>query len=423
MDNRSWKQTGKGQYELQEQAYDESLNHESKASRKTTGGKGLFFVFGLILGAIISAAVFFSFYHSPNSLSREAQNKIGTLEKLIDAHYLWERDEKAEEDGVYKGLVSSLGDKYAYYYTEEELKLDRENTAGEFTGIGCTIGNDTELGMCYIAGVMPGYSAEQAGIMVGDYFIEVDGEDATNWTSAEVASHVKGPEGTTVNIKMLRKDEELEFTVERVKVESETVTYEMYDEANKIGYIRILEFDAITVTQFKDAKEDLTKQGMEGLILDLRSNPGGLVNACADIASELLPKGKIAYALSKDGKKIEWNCDGKNEIKIPVVILVNGGSASAAEILTGAMKDHEKATVLGTTTYGKGIIQNTYSLGDGTAVEFTAGEYYLPKGECIHERGIDPDIELDLDKEAYLKDGSDNQLEAAGKEMLKQLGK
>lgn len=143
------------------------------------------------------------------------------------------------------------------------------------------------------------------------------------------------------------------------------------------------------------------------------------MDACADIASQMLPKGIIVYSETKDGNRFEWKSDGKNEINIPVIILVNGNTASAAEILTGAMKDYNKATVLGTTTYGKGIIQNTYSLGDGTAVEFTVGQYYLPNDEMIHEIGIAPDIELDMDAEAYLKDGSDNQLDAAVRELKK----
>ena len=158
---------------------------------------------------------------------------------------------------------------------------------------------------------------------------------------------------------------------------------------------------------------------MRALILDLRSNPGGLVDSCADIASEMLPKGMITYSETKDGNRFEWESDGKKEISIPVVILVNGNTASAAEILTGAMKDYNKAVVIGTTTFGKGIIQNTYGLGDGTAVEFTVGQYYLPNGETIHERGIDPVIVIDLDAEAYLKDGTDNQLEAALNELKK----
>lgn len=417
MDNRTWEQTGKGQYELKNVPY---TGYNAKPGKQTQKRGGFFFfIAGLAAGILIMLIVYFAAFDTSNSLSVGTQKKIGTLESVIDAYYMGEREEEAEADGIYKGIVGSLGDRYAEYFTREELQRSREDNAGEFSGIGCTIGMDQNLGICYVASVMEGYSAEKTGLKQGDYFLEVDGEDATGWTSAEVASHVKGETGTTVDLTMLRGTEELKFTVERVKVEVDTIQSRMIDENKKIGYIRILEFDEITVMQFEKAKEELEKEGMSSLILDLRSNPGGLVDSCAEIASQMLPEGMIAYSETKDGRKFEWKSDGKHEIKIPVVILVNSNTASAAEILTGAMKDYGKATVIGTTTFGKGIIQNTYGLGDGTAVEFTVGQYYLPQGETIHEKGISPDIEIELDAEAYLKDGSDNQLDAALKELRK----
>lgn len=417
MDNRTWRQVGKGQYVLKEVPYQGYRRGPVKPEKK--GGSAVPFIVGFAAGILLVFVIYFLSFRFSNSLSMETQKKIGTLESVIDTYFMGERDAEAEADGIYKGIVGSLGDKYASYYTKEELTRSQEDNAGEFSGIGCTIGLDQDVEVCYVASVMEGYAAEKAGIKEGDYFIEVDGEDATNWTTAEVASHVKGETGTTVELTMLRDTEELHFTVERVKVEMKTVDFRMQDEAGKIGYIRISEFDSITVPQFIEAKTALEEQGMKGLILDLRSNPGGLVDSCADIASQMLPKGIIAYSETKDGKRFEWKSDGKHEIRIPVIILVNGNTASAAEILTGAMKDYDKATVLGTTTYGKGIIQNTYSLGDGTAVEFTVGQYYLPNDETIHQQGIDPDIELDMDSEAYLKDGTDNQLEAALKQLKK----
>ena len=417
MNNKTWEKTGKGQYALKDIPYEGYNERPLKPAKKGSGF--LLFIIGFAVGILLVLTIYFAAFRFSNSLSMATQKKIGTLESLIDKYYMGEREEEAEADGIYKGIVSSLGDKYAGYYTQEEFKLSMEDNAGEFSGIGCTIGTDEELGICYIASVMEGYAAEEAGLMEGDYFLEVDGEDATDWTASEVASHVKGETGTTVDITVLRGTEELSFTVKRVKVETKTVDSRMEDEKNKIGYIRIAEFDEITVSQFKEAKESLEKEGMTALILDLRGNPGGLVDACADIASMMLPKGIIVYSETKEGRKFEWKSDGKHEINVPVVILVNQNSASAAEILTGAMKDYGKATVIGTTTFGKGIIQNTYSLGDGTAVEFTVGQYYLPNDETIHGVGIDPDIEVELDAEAYLKDGSDNQLDAA----LKELGK
>jgi carboxyl-terminal processing protease len=421
MNNTQWEQTGRGQYELKEISAQELQDRKERKKEGRKKGRILHFVLGMIAGAALMLLIYQVAFSRPNSLSEATQKKIGIIERVVDRYYLWDRTDEAEADGIYKGIMSSLGDKYAYYYTAEELKRDREDNAGQFSGIGCTIGTDQKTGAPYVVSIMEGYSADKAGIKEGDFFLEVDGEDATAWSSSEVASHVKGKEGTTVDLLMYRDGEELSFTVERVSVDVETVTSKMLDEKKKIGYIRIAEFDQITVSQFKEAKKELEEAGMKGLILDLRSNPGGLVDACADIASEMLPEGMIVYAMSKDGHKSQWTSDGKNEIHIPVVILVNGNTASSAEILTGAMKDHDKATVMGTKTYGKGIIQNTYSLGDGTAIEFTAGQYYLPKDECIHEIGIEPDIEVEADMEAYKADGTDNQLEAAQSEIEKEL--
>lgn len=417
MDNKIWEQTGKGQYVLKDVPYTEYKARMGKPEKKGHGP--LLFISGFTAGILLVLIIYFVSFRFSNSLSMETQKKIGLLESVIDKYYMGEREEEAESDGIYKGIVGSLGDRYAEYFTKEELQRSREDNAGEFSGIGCTIGMDQDVGVCYIAAIMEGYAAEEAGLKEGDYFLEVDGEDATGWTSSEVASHVKGETGTSVNIKVLRGTEELDFTVKRVKVEVNTVDSRMENEENKIGYIRISEFDEITVPQFKEAKEELEKEGMKALILDLRSNPGGLVDSCAEIASEMLPKGVIAYSDTKDGQHFEWESDGKHEIDIPVIILVNDNTASAAEILTGAMRDYGKAVVMGTTTFGKGIIQNTYGLGDGTAVEFTVGQYYLPGGETIHEIGIDPDIEVELDAEAYLRDGSDNQLDAALQELIK----
>ena len=333
MDNRTWRQVGKGQYVLKEVPYQGYSRGPVKPEKK--GGSAVPFIVGFAAGILLVFVIYFLSFRFSNSLSMETQKKIGTLESVIDTYFMGERDAEAEADGIYKGIVGSLGDKYASYYTKEELTRSQEDNAGEFSGIGCTIGLDQDVEVCYVASVMEGYAAEKAGIKEGDYFIEVDGEDATNWTTAEVASHVKGETGTTVELTMLRDTEELHFTVERVKVEMKTVDFRMQDEAGKIGYIRISEFDSITVPQFIEAKTALEEQGMKGLILDLRSNPGGLVDSCADIASQMLPKGIIAYSETKDGKRFEWKSDGKHEIRIPVIILVNGNTASAAEILTG----------------------------------------------------------------------------------------
>lgn len=415
MGTTNWEKTGNGQYELREK-------EEEKGTENKKGPKRFFvFVLGMFAGAAVVLVLYFMGLGFSNSLPLAAQKKIGLIEKMIDKYYYGERDVKEEAEGIYLGIIYSLGDKYANYYTADELQTEMESNAGEFYGIGCGISFDPDANSCYIGSVDPDHPAEEAGIKVGDFFYKVDGQDVTGWLPAEVSAVVRGQEGTTVELTMLRDGEEIEFSIKRARVEVASVSHNMIDEKNKIGYLQIARFDYATVEQFRRAKQDLESQGMKALIIDLRGNPGGMVNACAEIAGDMVPDGVIAYAVTKDGSRKDWVIKDGKEIDIPVVLLVDGNSASSAEILTGAMKDYKKATIMGTTTFGKGIIQNTYNLGDGSAIEFTAGEYFLPNDENIHEKGIEPDIVVELDEEAYLKDGTDNQLEAAQEELLKQL--
>lgn len=196
-------------------------------------------------------------------------------------------------------------------------------------------------------------------------------------------------------------------------IEAETVQSGMLEDTKQIGYLRITEFDTITVDQFNEAMAELNASGMKALILDLRSNPGGDLTAVVDVARRLLPKGLVVYTEDKNGKRKEYTCDGEHEIQIPMAVLVNEYSASASEILSGAIKDYNKGTVIGTTTYGKGIVQRINRLDDGTAVKLTVSAYFTPLGKNIHGIGIEPDIELEYDYEAYERDGVDNQVEKA----------
>ena len=252
----------------------------------------------------------------------------------------------------------------------------------------------------------------------GDIIYKVDGTDTTGMTVSEVVSMIRGEEHTTVDLSLIRDGEVVEITVERRRVESPTVDYEMFED--NIGYIQITEFDDVTTDQFTEAMAVLKGQNMKGLILDLRSNGGGNLDTCIDIAQQMLPKGLIVYTEDKYGNRDEYTCDGEREFDKPLVVLVNGYTASASEILTGAIKDYRLGTVMGTTTYGKGIVQQIISLKDGTAVKMTISRYYTPKGHYIHEIGIEPDIEVEFDADAYKKDKTDNQLEAA-KTQIKRL--
>ena len=255
--------------------------------------------------------------------------------------------------------------------------------------------------------------AEKAGIKAGDILVEVDHENVEGDDLSVTVAKIRGPSGTKVNIGVRRQNRDgiVRFDIVRAKVESMTVDSRMLD--NSIGYIQISEFDDVTSAQFKKAFKALEREEMRGLIIDLRDNPGGSVKTCVEIADEILPEGLIVYTEEKDGEGDKYTSSGENFYDGPLVVLVNGNSASAAEILTGAIKDHEQGTILGTTTYGKGIVQQIIPLGDGTGVKVTIASYFTPNGTDIHGIGIEPDEELELDVDAYLEDGTDNQLDRA----------
>lgn len=339
--------------------------------------------------------------------------KMQVVKDTIDQYYLEAIDEKDMTDGVYEGMVEALGDPYSTYYSAEELQVIQQQNEGIYYGIGAYIGRDQSMDLPLITGVMENTPAQESGLQYGDIICAVDGVEVTGMDNTEVVQMIKGEEGTYVNITIYRAGEPdyLHIDVERKKIESPTVEHEMYD--NGIGYIQIKEFDDVTLDQFTEALAVCKGSGMTGLILDLRSNPGGNLTTVTEIARMILPKGLIVYTQDKAGEREEYTCDGKNEIQIPIVVLINGHSASASEILAGAIKDYGKGTLLGTTTFGKGIVQRIIGLTDGSAVKVTVSHYYTPSGKDIHNVGIEPDEELEFDAEAYLADGTDNQLERA----------
>ena len=356
-------------------------------------------------------------------LDEDVAKKIEALDDVIDTYYYkTDVDETAEIDGMYKGLMDSLGDPYSVYYTEEELEDLLTDTAGVYYGIGAYVSIDEDMNLPRISGVMPGTPAERAELQTDDIISEVDKESTKGLELDEVVSRIKGPEGTTVHLTILRgsKNEQIEVDVERSAVEVPTVTTKMVGEKENIGYLQITEFDDITPDQFKEGMAELREKDMQGLIIDLRSNPGGSLQAVCEIARQLLPKGIIVYTVDRDGNRDDYSCDGEHEIDIPVVVLVNQYSASASEILSGAIKDYKIGTLVGTTTYGKGIVQRIFDLKDGTAVKLTVSDYYTPNGNNIHGIGIDPDVEVEFDADAYAEDKTDNQLEK-GIEVMEKL--
>lgn len=351
------------------------------------------------------------------AVNTEVIDKMQLIEEVIDRYfYLEETDKEAMADNIYKGMVESLGDPYSDYFTAEELNSLLSDIEGVYYGIGCYVSMDTDMNLAKISGIISGAPAEEVDIRPNDYIYAVDGKETYGMSLDEVVSLIKGPEGSKVTITFMRNGSYIDIEVERRKVESPTVETEMYD--GGVAYIQITEFDDVTINQFAEALKNAREQGMKGLIIDLRANPGGSLNAVVEIAKQILPKGLIVYTEDRNGNRTEYSCDGKKELEVPLVVLVDGNSASASEILAGAIKDYGIGTLVGTTTFGKGIVQQAISLGDGSAVKLTISAYYSPKGNNIHGVGIEPDILWEFDGERYYSEEAyDNQLEKA-KEVL-----
>lgn len=340
--------------------------------------------------------------------------KIGVLEETIE-EFFWKDVSAAQmEEGVYKGLLDSLEDPYSVYYTHEELLELQEQTEGIYYGIGAYISQDLETGYVQISKIIKDTPAEESELQPGDYIYMINGEEMYGQDSSYVVSKIKGEEGTFVTITVLREGvtDPIDIDVERRKIESPTVEYEMLE--NGMAYIQIVEFDMVTTEQFENAYKQAQAEGMKGMLLDLRSNPGGNLSTVCDIARMMLPKGLIVYTEDKYGHRVEYSCDGSKEIEVPLVVLIDGYSASASEILAGAVKDYQIGKLVGTTTYGKGIVQKVINLSDGSAVKLTVSNYFTPNGNNIHEIGVEPDVVVEFDAEQYVE-GIDNQLEEAKK--------
>nr|WP_242829378.1 S41 family peptidase [Butyrivibrio sp. WCD3002] len=354
----------------------------------------------------------------------EILKKIKIVENAINENYYkTDIDRDAEAVSIYKGIVSSLGDPYSEYYTQEEYQDLMSDTKGIYFGIGAYVSMDKEANLPRITATIPDSPAEKVGLLGNDIIYKVDDKLTQGLTLSEVVGLIRGEIGTTVKVTVFRESEGdyLDFDVVRDKVESQTVNASMMDD--EIGYIGITEFDSVTTNQFINGLQELKDKNMKGLIIDLRSNPGGSLSAVCDIAEQLLPEGVIVYTVDRDGNREDFTCDGANEIDIPVVVLVNGYSASASEILSGAIKDYKKGTIVGETTYGKGVVQRIFPFEDGTAVKLTISNYFTPNGNNINGIGIEPDVEIELDTEALSKDGTDNQVNKAKEILRKEIKK
>lgn len=348
--------------------------------------------------------------------------KLQALAETIDKYFfLHEVTDEEMRDGMYKGLLASLGDPYSEYYTAEELSSLMQDSEGIYYGIGAYVQLDEDTGLPKISGVIAGSPAEEANLRADDLIYEIDGTSTYGLNLTEAVALIKGPEGTEVKITLIREGESdyVKKTLTRRRVESPTVEFSMLED--DMAYIQVVEFDDVTVDQFADALAMAKGSAAKGIILDLRGNPGGNLRAVVDMCNMILPEGMIVYTEDKYGNREEYKSDGEHELELPLVVLVDMNSASAAEIMAGAIKDYGIGTLVGTTTFGKGIVQQIMSFRDGSAIKITISAYYTPNGNNIHGIGIVPDVVCEFDGEAYYgsPEHPDNQLEKA-KDVLRE---
>lgn len=342
----------------------------------------------------------------------KAEKKLQLLDHIIDNYFLYEEDLNEENliEGLYDGYIAALGDPYADYYTEEETKELFESVTGEFYGVGAVLSQDISTGMVTITQVYEDSPAEKAGLREGDIITQVDDQMITDQSLDEIVTWIKGEQGTEVTLHILRENEEMEVTAVRDIVKAVTVASEMKED--NIGYIYIQEFDDVTTEQFQQALDELEAQGMKGLVIDIRNNPGGNLDTVVEMLQMMLPEGDIVSIRDRNGEQEKFTCDGENEFDKPLAVLVNQYSASAAEIFSGAIQDYEIGSIVGVTTYGKGIVQDIIDLGDGTSMKLTTAEYFLPSGRSINEKGVTPDVEVEYEYDEADPE-YDNQLEKA----------
>ena len=366
----------------------------------------------VMLIAVIAVFVFFRGMKT-GSAEMDYQEKLDTIQMYLDNYYLYNIDDEMLEDSLAAGLLNGIDDKYAKYYTKEEFDQLMEETSGSYGGIGISIIMNDD-GQVEVYKVFKDSPAEKAGIQVKDIIVEADLERDFEDID-QLVSIVRGEEGTTVDIVVSRDGKEIPMTVERRIIDVETVAYKMLE--NNIGYIQLTEFDTISVDQFNNALDALESQGMTSLILDLRDNPGGDYDTVIAMADRVLPEGKITTVVDKQGTEQTEYSDEEHQITIPMVVLINENSASASELFTGAIKDYGIATIVGETSYGKGIVQSIFRLEDGSGMKFTTEEYLTPNGNHINGIGVVPDVEVSIPEEAYedgeLTEDEDVQLQKA----------
>ncbi|WP_113673671.1 S41 family peptidase [Vallitalea guaymasensis] len=406
------------------------------------------FIYGLVVGMAIILVINVIYFGTSSLMHQVEDNKgvqvvkegyntpeekIKDILKLVEDRYYLENYKEEElydsaYDGLYSGLLDGLEDPYTEYYTKKEYESFMESTSGSYEGIGAVVTYNEETKELMIVSPFIGSPAEKAGLLPGDIVRKVDDKNIKGLTMEDVvANMIRGKKGTKVTLSIYRESDNsnMDLEIKRDVITMPTVSHEMLDD--KIGYIRITGFEEVTYDQFKEALYDLEAQEQKGLIIDVRNNPGGLLNIVIDMADELLPEGLIVYTEDKNGYREQASSDEEHKFTKPLVVLANENSASASEILTGAIKDSGIGTVVGTTTFGKGLVQRIFPLEDGSAVKVTISKYYTPSGNYIHGKGIEPDVKIELPeelkKELVIKREEDTQFAKAVEVMKDKIAK
>lgn len=420
-------QTGRGQYDQQIADIVDEHNKERKYGSRfyrkglLTGIIATFSAMVLIVLSVADVCLKKGYLHigingdvyiqsdavtDGNGIGSEVEAKLNAIDSVLDSFYFEEVDDEKAKDSIYKAYLSSYGDKYTVYYTADEYKKLTETTNGTFSGIGAVCQLSSEGGILLVE-VYESGAGYKAGLRSGDRIIQVDGTDVTDMDLSSAVALVKGEKGTQAALKIVRDGATYDYTVVRDEVEVQTVNYAMTED--NIGYISVSQFENVTAKQFKAAIEDLKSEGAKGIIIDIRNNPGGLLTTVISMLKDILPNGLIVYTEDKDGNRKEYSDNDNEELDMPLAVLVNGNSASASEIFAGAIQDYGKGVIVGTQTFGKGIVQTVKPLTDGSAIKFTIAKYFTPKGQDIHGKGVTPDVVVEYDKDA----DEDTQLNAA----------
>lgn len=420
-------QTGRGQYDQQIANIVDEHNKERKYGSRfyrkglLTGIIATFSAMVLIVLSVADVCLKKGYLHigingdvyiqsdavtDESGIGSEVEAKLNAIDSVLDSFYFEEVDDEKAKDSIYKAYLSSYGDKYTVYYTADEYKKLTETTNGTFSGIGAVCQISSEGGILLVD-VYESGAGYKAGLRSGDRIIQVDGTDVTDMDLSSAVALVKGEKGTQVGLKIVRDGATSDYTVVRDEIEVQTVNYAITED--NIGYISVSQFENVTAKQFKAAIEELKSEGAKGIIIDIRNNPGGLLTTVISMLKDILPNGLIVYTEDKDGNRKEYSDNDNEELDMPLAVLVNGNSASASEIFAGAIQDYGKGVIVGTQTFGKGIVQTVKPLTDGSAIKFTIAKYFTPKGQDIHGKGVTPDVVVEYDKDAY----EDTQISAA----------